>query len=163
MRRSREQKRSPRKRSRPGPARHPLAEVIVAFFAELFREDEIRKKIRRRTGATDAEIECALRDSDVSGKLREIERAWVQERWPQLLRRLFAAAERGEAWAWRVLLDNTDLGERLRAASAPAPADDPEAFISTGYEQRLLRDLRSHASPQRTGHAPPAEGPPPSG
>lgn len=134
--------RASRKR-KPAPASAQAPEKFVALIlAGSFRTSEERKKLRRATRLSDEQIERALLSPKLDALLRDVRQAWVRERWPELLRSLFDAARQGQSWAWRVLLEATDLGEELRTAAAARPKDDGDVFISIGYERRLLEDLR---------------------
>lgn len=132
-----------RRKRKPRSASPQSPEQRVAFFlAGDFRKYGERDKLRRATQLSDEQIERALLSPEIDALLRDVQRAWVRERWPALLRSLFDAARQGQSWAWRVLLEATGLGEQLRGATAARSQNDGDAFISTGFERRLLEDLR---------------------
>jgi hypothetical protein len=130
-----------RKQRQSASAKSP-EELVASCLAVGFRGSEERQKLRRATRLTDDQIESALLSPILDALLRDVQQAWVRERWPALLQRLFNGARNGESWAWRVLLEATGLGEQLRAATAAPPQEEGEAFVSSGFERRLLEDLR---------------------
>lgn len=131
-----------RRRKATGGAAGPPETLVASCLVARFRESLTREGLRRATGLSDEQIERALLSPQIDAALGDIQQACVRERWPALLHSLFDAAGQGQPWAWRILLETTALGERLRAAAAARPPEESDAFISTGCEQRLLEALR---------------------
>ncbi|MCL6480321.1 MAG: hypothetical protein K6U02_01205 [Firmicutes bacterium] len=139
------------KRSNPGPpppgprlSAEALEQLVVEQLLQPLRTSQQRLAIQQRCANSSLEIEATLCAAAVAEQLRLPLRAFVMEQTTRLVQRLFASAEAGESWAWRVILEATEMGEHLRQALArtgtgAAPAD---AFVSTGFEQRLLERLR---------------------
>jgi len=91
--------------------------------------------------------------------MAKAQNAFVVEQWPWLLAKLFTAAEKGQAWAWRILLDVAGVSDQLRAAcGAEARSGSKEdmalpreicALLSQTDEESEISD--SAASAERGG------------
>ncbi len=137
-------KRSKPESPSPGPrlSAEALEQLVIEQLLQPLRTSQQRRAIQRRCANSPQEIEAALCAATVAEHLRLPLRAFVWEQTTRLVQRLFARAEAGESWAWRVLLEATGIGEHFRQALASPGAASADAFVSTNFEQRLLERLR---------------------
>jgi len=113
---------------------HRLLESLI----EPLRTTERREQSLAATRESNEAIEQALASPCVLGGLAKAQNAFVVEQWPSLLRKLFDAATKGEAWAWKILLDVAGVAEQLRAACG-----DVEAGSGSEAEVGLPKEIRA--------------------
>ncbi|MCL6566102.1 MAG: hypothetical protein K6U09_06735 [Acidobacteriia bacterium] len=144
---------------RPRLSAEALERLVSEQLLQPLRASKQRLAIQQRCANSPREIEAALCTATVAEQLRLPLRAFVVEQIPRLMQRLFACAEAGESWAWRVILEASGLGEHFRQALTLTEATAPDAFVSIGFEQRLLERLRElgTSAPAATHSTAPAD------
>lgn len=133
----------PRKLSQSELQQH-IAERLLAPL----RDNKTRQDIKKFCTNPDSEIETALCGAAMAARLHLPIRAYVMEQTTTLLKELFCGAEAREAWAWRIILEVSGLAECFREAMTRLDPDDGAAFVSSGFERRLLLHLRELIKPQ---------------
>lgn len=114
---------------------HRLLESLI----EPLRTTERREQSLAATKESHEAIEQALASPVVLAGIAKAQNAFVVEQWPSLLRNLFEAARKGEAWAWKILLDVAGVAEQLRAACGDAEAgSSAEVGLGLPSEIRAL-------------------------
>lgn len=119
-----------------------LERLVIAQLLQPLRTSKLRLAIQQQCANSPQEIEMALCAAKVAEQLRLPLRAFLLEQTTRLVQRLFACAEAGEPWAWRVILEATGMDEYFRQALTNTEATAPDAFVSSGFELRLLERLR---------------------
>jgi len=115
-----------------------LEHRLLDSLIEPLRTTERRKQSLAATRESHAAIEQALACPVVLGGIAKAQNAFVVEQWPSLLRNLFEAAEQGQSWAWKILLDVAGVAEQLRAACG-----DVEAGSGAEAELGLPKEIRA--------------------
>ncbi len=138
----------PLRRKRKTLSRRELVKHVADHLLKVLRENEVRMTIKGNCANTDEEIEAVLRTPSLGKILRQPVEAFIVERTTQLIKRLFESAVTGEAWAWRVILEVSGLADHFREAVAKMGTLDEAVFVSAGFEQRLIQDLRELATPE---------------
>lgn len=113
---------------------HRLLESLI----EPLRTTERREQSLAATKESHEAIEQALASPVVLGGIAKAQNAFVVEQWPSLLRKLFDAAGKGEAWAWKILLDVAGVADQLRIASGETDSD-----LSAELERSLPEEIRT--------------------
>jgi len=126
---------APSKREQPEGS---IEQRLLRCLVEPLRKTERRKQSLESTGGSDETVEQALASPVVLGGIAKAQNAFVVEHWPSLLKKLFAAAEEGEAWAWKILLDVAGVAEQLRAASGEMDSD-----LRAELDQSLPAEIRA--------------------
>ena len=152
MKKENEREKPKRRKPLAGSA---LEERLLELIVKPLRSTDRRKEHREETGAGDDAIEHALGSSTVLSGVAHAQNAFTVEHWPVLLHKLFEAAEKKEAWAWRILLDVAGVAEQLRAASGEITAESAAAFDQTLPPE--IRELLKRADEDATPDQPSRE------
>lgn len=135
---------------RQDAVRAGVAEVLIAHL----RDTELRATLRDTVkGAGDDAIERALRDKAVIARVGAAMQAVLFEQTVATLRRILDAAEKGEAWAMKFLLELTAFPDQVRAA---VQAGEGAAAGDVFLRAMGARLGRLHPAPAE-GTAPAAE------
>jgi hypothetical protein len=123
---------------------------LLDCLVEPLRTTEERDQSRAATHESDEAVEQMLASPVILSNIAKAQNAFVAEHWPRLLRKLFDAAKKGEAWAWKILLDVAGVAEQLRIASGDEEASSalPKeicALLSRADEQAKIPDSDASA------------------
>lgn len=125
----------------PAPANVPLEEAILNAALEPLRESPTRRQIRKKTGASDQAIEQTLNSAAARGSLRRVVAASLAENTATALRKIYAAADRKESWACKVLLEIARVADAFEAG-AEISLPTPEEFgLRSAVERSVVENI----------------------
>ena len=130
-------------RPKPTPPSISLDEQILCLALEPLRQSAIRRRIRSKTGASDATIEEKLNSSRARQALRNVVAASFVERTAAALSKLFAAAEKKEAWACKVVLEVARVAEAFEAGAEVTLPSAEEFGVRSAVEHSVVENILS--------------------
>jgi RNA polymerase-interacting CarD/CdnL/TRCF family regulator len=107
------------------------------------RQSAIRRRIRDTTGASDETIEETLNAARARQGLRNAVAASFVERTAAVLHKLFAAAEKKEAWACKVVLEVAQVAEAFLAGAEVTLPSAEEFGLRSAVERSVVENILS--------------------